>query len=319
MAAEIEVIAGKAQMVYVGEVPWHGLGHEISPNLTPAETCEEAGVNWEVKKFPAYATVNGKKIKVDRSALVRLSDNKVLDVVGENWHPTQNIDAFNFFNDFIKAGEMQMHTAGSLKGGQYVWALAKTNESFKVGKKDQVDSYLLLTNPHKFGYAIDVRFTPIRVVCNNTLTLSLASKSVNMVKVSHRRIFDANEVKEIMGLASSKLKTYKEMADFLYSKKYTNKTVSDYFQQIWPVITVKDKPRKDISKSASIAASVLLSQPGVEYAGGTWWNAYNAVTYMTDHLIGRNEDNRLTSAWYGINKGLKVKALETALIYAKAA
>jgi phage/plasmid-like protein (TIGR03299 family) len=319
MSAEIEVIAGKAQMVYVGDVPWHGLGTKVEPNLTPKRMLEVAGLDWEVKKFPAYATVDGRKIKVDRSALVRLSDNKVLDVVGDDWHPTQNIDAFNFFEDFIKAGDMEMHTAGSLKGGQYVWALAKTNEGFRIGKKDQVDSYLLFTNPHKFGFAIDVRFTPIRVVCNNTLTLSLNTKSANMVKVSHRRQFLADEVKEIMGLAKSKLAEYKNVAEFLSSRKYDTRTVSKYFNEIWPVLSVKDVPRKDISKSAAIAASVLQSQPGADLAGGTWWNAYNTVTYLTDHIIGRTEDNRLTSAWYGIHKSLKVKALNIAVEYAKAA
>jgi len=315
----VEVIAGKAQMVYVGEVPWHGKGTEISPNLTPAETCKAAGVDWEVAKFPAFATVGGKKIAVDRSALVRLSDNKVLDVVGNEWNPTQNIDAFEFFTDFVKAGDMEMHTAGSLKGGQIVWALAKTHESFKIGKKDQIDSYLLFTNPHMFGKAIDVRFTPIRVVCHNTLTLSLTTKSSNMVKVSHRRKFDADEVKEIMGLASTKFSDYKVRAQALASKKYTNQTLSEYFNQIWPVLTTKKDSIKTISKSAALAYSIIDTQPGHEFAPKSWWNAYNAVTYLTDHVIGRSVDNRLVSAWYGLNKSLKLKAFNTALEFAKAA
>jgi phage/plasmid-like protein (TIGR03299 family) len=313
MSAEIETMA------YVGEIPWHGLGIEIPPDLTPAEICKEAGVDWEVAKFPAFATVGGKKIKVDRSALVRLSDNKVLDVVGDDWNPTQNADAFEFFTDFVKAGDMKMHTAGSLKGGQIVWALAKTNESFKIGRKDQVDSYLLFTNPHQFGKAIDVRFTPVRVVCNNTLTLSLSTKSANMVKVSHRKKFDAAEVKEIMGLVSVKFSDYKSRAQFLASKRYDKDTVSKYFSNLWPVLTDKEDSKKIISKSAAIAAQVVETQPGHEFAPGTWWNAYNAVTYLTDHLIGRSVDNRLTSAWYGINKTLKLKAFNSAIEYAQAA
>ena len=99
---------------------------------------------------------------------------------------------------------MEMHTAGALKGGQIVWALAKVKESFDLFKGDTVESYLLFSSPHKFGQSIDVRFTPIRVVCNNTLTLSLDQNSVNSVKVSHKRAFNADEVKDMLGLLIDK-------------------------------------------------------------------------------------------------------------------
>ena len=44
---------------------------------------------------------------------------------------------------------------------------------------------MLFSNPHKFDKTIDIRMTPIRVVCNNTLTLSLSQKSDKMVTLSH--------------------------------------------------------------------------------------------------------------------------------------
>jgi hypothetical protein len=67
------------------------------------------------------------------------------------------------------------------------------------------------------------------------------------------------------------------------------------------------------------AVDVLMNQPGTEFAPGSWWQAFNAVTYMTDHVMGRNADNRLTSSWYGGNRNLKSKALETAIEMAEAA
>jgi phage/plasmid-like protein (TIGR03299 family) len=318
MSHELDLANDGVGMAYVGDLPWHGLGKRVPADLTPQQMLEAADLNWEVKKIPAFAMVAGKKINVNRSALIRDTDNHVLDIVGPGWEPCQNLTAFEFFDDFVSAGDMDMHTAGALKGGQIVWALAKVKESFSLFKGDQVDSYLLFSNPHKFGQSIDVRMTPIRVVCHNTLTLSLATRTNQMVKVSHRKAFDAEAVKETLGIASHKLAQYKEMAKFLGSKRYRRETVEEYFQRVFPVLTTKDESEKKFSKSAQRALDVLETQPGHQYAPGTWWQAANCISYLTDHVIGRSADNRLTSAWYGANKNLKIEALEMAVKYAEA-
>jgi phage/plasmid-like protein (TIGR03299 family) len=306
-------------MAFAGEVPWHGLGVKVPADLSPAQMLRKADLDWSVRKVPAFADVNGKKVAVGHSALVRDSDSKILDVVSDDWNILQNTEAFEFFHDFVAAGDMEMHTAGSLREGQIVWALAKVNDSFELFKGDKVDSYLLFTNPHRYGWSIDVRFTPIRVVCNNTLTLSLNSASKAMVKISHRRQFDADTVKETLGIAKEKLAKYKEMAAFLGSKRYTDLSVTDYFKSIFPVLGISELKRKEVSKGASTALKVLDTQPGASYAEGTWWQAFNAVTYMLDHLQGRSVDTRLTSAWFGQGKLIKNKALAKAVEFAEAA
>lgn len=309
-------------MAYAGETPWHGLGVKVPADLSPAQMLEKAGLDWTVEKIPAFADINGKKVSVGWSALTRSSDDRILGVVSNDWNPVQNAEAFEFFDEYCRAGDMEMHTAGSLKDGQIVWALAKVKDSFELFKGDQVDSYLLFTNPHKFGQCIDVRFTPIRVVCNNTLTLSLNQKSDRVVKKNHRSVFDAQEVKETLGIATEKLQKYKEMAQFLGSKKYKNESLKEYFARVFPVIAYdkeKGPQRKELSKSATRALQVVHTQPGSRFAEGTWWQAFNAVTYLTDHEIGRSQDTRLQSAWFGQNKNLKIKALETAVEYAEAA
>lgn len=318
MAHEIEMVDGKAQMAYAGEKPWHGLGVEVPADLTPEQMLQAAGLDWEVEKVEAYATVGGRRVAVGRSALVRTSDDKILDVVSNDWNPVQNAEAFEFFNDFIAEGDMEMHTAGSLCGGQIVWGLAKVKDSFELFGGDRVESYLHFTNFHRYGFSTDVRFTPIRVVCNNTLTLSLNTKVEKMVKISHRREFDGDNVKLMLGIAHEKLARYKEMASFLGTKRAKGEDVVEYFKRVFP--TGKDAKRQtELSRNAKDALTIIDSQPGAEFAEGTWWQAFNAVTYMTDHLMGKTQDTRLTSAWYGHNKGLKTKALETAIEMAEAA
>lgn len=320
MSHELEIINGNAQMAYSGDVPWHGLGVKVPSDLTPIQMLDAAGLNWKVYTEPCYATVNEKQVETGHSVLVRDSDHSVLDVITDDWHPMQNEDAFNFFNDFIAAGDMEMHTAGSLKDGRIIWALAKVHESFELfGGRDRVDSYLHFTNPHTYGKSIDIRFTPIRVVCNNTLTLSLSMKSKNVVKVSHRREFDEEQVKEYLGVAHDRFSTYKETAEYLSKRRAKDEDVVEYFKRIFPVTSKKVEEKKpELSRNAKLAIEVLNTQPGADVSEGTWWNAFNAITYMTDHLIGRSADTRLQSAWYGSNQNMKIDALKLAAEMAEA-
>ena len=318
MAHEVETMA------YAGAVPWHGLGVAVSNDLAPRQMMEKAGLDWSVEKIPTYARVGDQEIPTGVEALVRSSDNKVLTQVGANWNPVQNEVAFDFFAEYCAAGDMEMHTAGSLKGGQMVWALAKIKESFDILGGDQVDSYLLFSNPHMYGKSIDVRFTPIRVVCNNTLTLSLGQQVANSCKLNHRSEFNPEKVKEALGIAHEKFAKYKEMAEFLSTKKFTVESLINYYNEVFPrtyqgkkEVTVQDF--KDLTTNGQAAYSFLETQPGAEFGEGTWWQALNSVTYLTDHKMGRSADTRLASAWFGSNQSRKEKAVNKAVEFATAA
>lgn len=311
-------------MAYAGEVPWHGLGVPVSNDLTPAQMMQKAGLDWKVHEVNNFIDFNGEIKYTGQKSLVRSTDGKILSNVGENWNPVQNSEAFEFFSEYVLAGDMEMHTAGSLKDGQMTWALAKVKDSFDLFKGDQVDSYLLFSNPHQYGKSIDIRFTPIRVVCNNTLTFSLEQQAEKSVKVGHRVEFNASEVKEALGIATSKLNTYKEMAQFLGSKRYTQDNVIEFFNTVFPRTADKRVQGKaldvdTLSRNAKFCYDALEVQPGAEYAEGSWWQAFNAVTYVTDHVQGRNNDNRLYSNWFGYNELRKRNALKKALEMAEVA
>jgi len=318
MAHQVETMA------YAGEVPWHGLGVPVSNDLTPVQMMEKAGVDWTVQECESFVDFNGERISTGQKALVRSTDGKVLTNVGKDWNPVQNEQAFEFFSEYVFAGDMEMHTAGSLKDGQMVWALAKVKDSFDLFGGDQVESYLLFSNPHQYGKSIDVRFTPIRVVCNNTLSLSLSMQAERQVKVGHRVEFNPGEVKEALGIASEKLATYREMAEYLGSKRFSMDKLVEYYNTVYPRTSdkrVQDKKLsvETLSRNAKECLNVLETQPGAEFAEGSWWQAYNSVTFVTDHVQGRNADNRMYSAWFGGNQTRKKNALETAIEFAEAA
>jgi phage/plasmid-like protein (TIGR03299 family) len=210
---------------------------------------------------------------------------------------------------------MEMSSAGSLKDGKMVYAMAKVKESFDILGGDQVDSYLLFSNPHEYGKSIDVRFTPVRVTCMNSLSLALKGTSVNSTKINHRKAFDAEQVKVTMGLAHEKFDQYKEMAQLLSKRQFTADTLIQYYNSLFPSQSPKEEVRgyKDLAPNAKKAYELLETQPGAEFGRGSWWQAFNSVTYLTDHQLGRTADSRMTSAWYGANQVKKKKAAELAV------
>ena len=322
MAQEVEMINGVAQLAYAGQKPWHGLGVEVRNDLTPEQMMKKAGLDWTVHEVPSFVEFNGEQIPTGQKSLIRSLDNKILTNVGEGWNPVQNSEAFDFFYDYVMAGDMEMEVAGSLKEGRNVFVLAKVKESFAVNGDDQVDNYLLFSNPHEYGKAIDIRMTAVRVVCNNTLTFSLQSSSKNFVKLNHRSQFNPDLVKQQMGLASEKFSQYKEMAEFLSSRRYNKESLMNYYNEVFPHTYSKGKDVnvvEDLTKNAKAAMDVLYTQPGANYAEGSWWQALNSVTYLTDHKMGRSADSRMQSAWFGQNQARKVKAVNKAVEYATAA
>src|SRR5262249_27318291 len=131
---------------------------------------KQAGLDWEVELFPLF-TATGQQ--VTHKAVKRSTDGKVLGVVGPRWQPLQNKDAFNWFDPFLAAGQATLEAAGSLAGGTRVWVLAKLNrDPIVVVPGDEVTKYLLLSNGHDGSLAVRCGFTPIRVVCNNTLQMA---------------------------------------------------------------------------------------------------------------------------------------------------
>ena len=318
-------------MAYAGAVPWHGLGVEVGNDLSVYEMLEAAGLNWKVKKIPTFYEVQElgetnfagfrmnktKRFATGKDALVRASDNSILSMVSGNWQPCQNDEAFEIFEEFVDRNELEMHTAGSLKDGKIVWGLAKMKSQFVLFDNDVTEQYLLLVNPHEYGKAIHVRNTPIRVVCNNTLSFSLSGDAKISANQSHHTTFDAQGMKESIGIATLQLEKYADIARFIGSKRFTEGGVQAYFDEVFPNQSVVRK--KDHSRNAMMAMELLETQPGAEFGAGTYWNAFNTVTYMADHLNGIDVDKRMHSAWFGANATRKVRALELAVSYAEAA
>lgn len=334
MAHQVETMA------WTNEVPWHGLGKQVSPDLAPDEMLDEAGLNWNVSKRPLYTTQAGDdgigeagepNLRItSHYALVRDSDNSTLGVCGKNYVPSQNAEAFKFFDKFVRGGHMKMETAGSLDHGRQVWGLANIQKGFTLPGGDEVRGYLLLANPHVWGESMRIFFTPIRVVCANTLNYALRDSAGKGFRLPHIRAFDdqvAQEAELALGLATSQLEQFEEQAQFLASREYADIDVQKYIATLFQpdalpaVESANDvEPIRSFKRTALEVYNSLATQPGGrEMSPGSWWSAFNAVTYVVDHKLGRERDAALTNAWFGARSSLKQKALNLALENAKAA
>ena len=319
MSAELETIA------WTGNTPWHGLGTQVPRDLSPEEMQQAAQLDWDVEKIPLIYKFKELQFDTEQFALVRSSDGEMLDVVkSDNWTPVQNSQAFEFFERFVRHNRMSMEVAGSLRDGKFVFVLAKMNQSFEVGRghHDQTDAYLLFTNPHQYGHAVDIRLTPVRVVCMNTLQLALSEASDAMMKFNHRHEFDVGSAQSLFERFLGRFGDYQDQVQFLAHRSYSEETLRQYFDRCFPYkpnMHTRSPKRSRRSANAKLALKIIDTQPGAEYSPGTWWNALNAVTFLTDHELGRSNETRLQSAWYGIGQQRKRKALDLALDYAEAA
>lgn len=302
MAHEIE------SMAYTNQVPWHGLGVQVKDTMSVVEMLKAAKLNWKIHKVPMFAesldSPEEDLIPIpEHYALIRDSDDKVLDVVGKQYKPIQNIESFKFFNEFVRSGKAKMETAGSLRGGRYVWGLANLGHSFKLTGNDEVKGYLLVASPHEAGKALIIKFTTIRVVCNNTLTLALKTGGTEF-RMAHRCEFDdsmRSKAKDVLGIAHDQMEEFEKNAKRLKKLNLKHKDILSVLANVYqPDINLKklvDDFDGLASPSLKKVIDVLENAPGADPE--TAWGVLNAVTYYADHVASRSADKRLTNAWFG--------------------
>ena len=304
------------KMVFAGATPWHGLGTEINQDTSFWDAFELAGLDWEVDTKPLFT---GDGEKVSHRAAYRVSDGRILGIVGKRWTPLQNRDAFEIFEPLVDAGEMVIHTAGSLRNGERIWALCQLNQdNSEIVAGDEVAKFVLLSNGHDGKLAVHFGFTPIRVVCANTEALARGSKASKLVRVRHSRFVKQNvqDLRNVMNFANQEFEATAEQYRYLASKGINSEDLDKYIKI---VLGIGEKSADEMTtRSKNIVSSIedlFESGRGSDIAGdlGRYWGAYNAVTEYLNYSTGRTANNRMDSVWFGQNGTMNQKALDTAL------
>jgi phage/plasmid-like protein (TIGR03299 family) len=304
-------------MAYFGELPWHRLGTalEEADLYDWPSASRKAGLDWEVELVPLV--ISDTQAQVDHRAVRRTSDARVLGVVGPRYAPLQNRDAFGWFQPFLDAREAALHTAGALRQGSRIWVLAELNrDPLVIAEGDTVEKFILLSHGHDGSLAVRCGFTPVRVLCANTLAMAHGSDASKLIRLKHTKDVLENlaNVREIMNLANAEFEATAEQYRRLARKSINQADLRRYVKKVFKV----EDDRDTGTRMANIMEEVMaLAEAGrgnnLPSIRGTFWSAYNGVSEWLTYSRGRSEDNRLNSLWFGDSANTNRHALEVAL------
>lgn len=314
---------GFTEMAYVGETPWHGLGQELQEGAPIEQWQQAAGMDWMIRRAKVrYATdLTGATEMMDDQLVLFRSDSKAaLGIVSPKYKVVQPRDVLEFFRDLVDGNGYKLHTAGTMFGGRKFWALASIGESAVVVGEDKVDGFLLLSSSCDGTMPTTARFTTVRVVCNNTLSMALSGKAKREVTIRHTSRFDGESVKQQLGLARDNFGAFMKSARQLAGVSMGRERASEFVSTL--LVDTKTVLGEDVRKSKQYQKIMDLfstSAMGGTLAGaeGTAWGVVNAVTEFVDHHArASTASHRMDSAWFGRGDNLKTQALERALALA---
>jgi len=299
--------------------PWAGIGKQLDKPETVHDAMVQAGMDWRVEKHSLFLS-NGEEIK--DKAIVRNDNGTVLGVVSDKWTPYQNEDAFRWFEPFVDSNEVEFSTAGAFKQGRITWILARLNrDNAEIAAGDEVAKYLLLSNSHDGKLAVRVGFTPIRIVCINTLHSAHKASASKLLRVNHSQHVKRNvtDIREIINTANADFEATAEQYRFLASRQVSRSDLENYVK----IVLGKEGIEKDDISTRTknqMATIVALFDEGRgnknPAIAGSWWAAYNGVTEWLSYERGNSNDNRMSSLWFGNNANVNKLAFEQALVLA---
>lgn len=341
MAHQIETMA------FVGQTPWHGLGNQLTQNQPIEIWAQQAGMDWCIESSNvSYMAKNerGQNILMpyeEQRVLYRSDTHAPLSVVSQRYQEVQPKEILEFYRDLTEQSGFELETAGVLKGGRKFWALARTGKSAALKGKDVSNGYVLLATACDGTLATTAQFTSIRVVCNNTLAIALRGQdsSAGVVKVPHSTKFDAEKIKQQLGISVRTWDEHMYEMKQLSQRKVTHQEAAAYFDAVFNNTTMSSTEQEEsiiqyYLKAASMdKKSNSKSEPngramskamemfngqgrGAELSSAkdTAYGLLCSITEFVDHeRRAMSRDHRLNSAWFGRGATIKQRGLEQAL------
>ena len=327
MAHELTQTAGRYEFAYVGESPWHSLGHRLNQVATREEIMKAAGLEWTVFSEPLFLS-DGTPVP-GWKANVRSDTRAQLGVVSADYKVFQNGEGIQFLETVVGVAEAMYHTAGSIRHGRKVFACAKLPQMIVVTPKDVVEQYLLMVNNHDGDGGLHLRFSPVRVVCANTLAAALRGAGAYQYSIRHVGDLDT-EVKaaqQALGVG----RRYFEAAGATYQALSARQITGQMFQQFvegflpLPTSDVDSAEAAQRERERILAARVKVgvlyeSGLGTDLPGvrGTAWGAVNAAIEWTERVRTAKADGSFRSgaaeaAIFGVGQDYRDRAFRAGL------
>jgi phage/plasmid-like protein (TIGR03299 family) len=316
MAHQISINNGVAQYAST-QREWHGLGQLMTAGASIEDWQREAGMDYRVQRSTIrYATERDIthpsqfKTVTDKHVLFRSDNGEALGVVSDSYKVVQPAEVLEFFREWADTGGLTIESAGVLFGGKRYFATAKLADGVAVdGGTDKVVPYALLSTSADGSLATECRWTTVRTVCNNTLSLALKADAV--YKVSHRTAFKPEQAKLVVEAAHEEfgafMQTARSLADVKMEAERAEALTAALLRK-----TTDDAARETIAfRRIMELFNGFAKGATLESANGTAWGWLNSVTEYADHHVrAHSEENRQASALWGNGDALKHKALE---------
>jgi phage/plasmid-like protein (TIGR03299 family) len=317
--------SGKAEMAYVGEMPWHGLGENLEKGASIETWMTAAGMDWTIRRsLVRYNTTMdaanpNQQVWKDQHVLSRSDNLEPLSIVSSKFQIVQPREVLEFFRDLVGQNGYELETAGTLFGGRRFWALASIGQDAVIMGHDQIRGYLLLSTACDGSMATEVRKTSVRVVCNNTLSMARSAKAD--FKVTHRSAFQAEAAKKKMGLVREDFREFivkvRALAKTKIAKPDAEKFIEDVLvSEKFVTVAGEDKTARDTKAFKTIVELYEGEGQGatLKSAEDSLWGVVNAITEYVDHRAkATTGSHRLASAWFGRGNDLKDEAFARAL------
>jgi phage/plasmid-like protein (TIGR03299 family) len=313
MAHNLSEVGGRTEMFYRGEAPWHGLGTSIEGAIT-VEQALALAAPFTVESRPIQQ--EGKDIE-GWKGLTRSDTRAFLAAVRSTYQVFQPRETFEFMDDVIGSGRAIYHTGGTLCKGERIWLTAKLKDPVILPGEDTVEKFLLLVNSYDGTLALRMFYTPVRVVCQNTLTAAIEGAGSMGIAIRHRGALQArvDEAKRVLGLADEFYGKFSTIANTLACTRVGSR-LGEYLEYVYP-----DRKDNDLVREATRKQVAYLFEVGrgtnLVSARGTLWGAYNAVAEFEDHARNyRKLSSRFVSTTVGQAAMTKRAAWNTALEFA---
>lgn len=359
MSHMIDETTGQPAIAYVGKTPWHGLGQRLNPGASVEEWTREAGLDYVVERSPVLFSRQRTLLEQEvaakgeqeapellgadgrpmvsfkgRDVLYRTDTGAPLWVASKSYNIVQPAEVMDFFAKLAEIGGFELETAGALSEGKRIWGLAKVSEGAPVVGHDVVRPYVLLATSYDGTLATTAKFTAVRVVCHNTLTMSVGSanyetgmvagkaeadtegKAVSsLVRIPHSTTFDADEVRKRLGIVKDVFEKWLVESAILAEKKIDDEQFDRFLENLLQPLQPKTvhgrpaKPARECRPFARIKEIYESNLIGGDLAGeSNRWRALNAVTQFVDYERGRSANSRLDGAWFGVGDAIKSRA-----------
>jgi phage/plasmid-like protein (TIGR03299 family) len=321
---------GSAKMAFAGETPWHRLGTHIDHVMNSEEAIKAASLDYEVGLNPVYMNVNDIEIPIpDKNCTYRKDINYPFSIVGSRYSVIQNLDAFKFIDDIIGRKEAIFETAGALFNGEKVFITCKLPSYIRLnGSNDIIENYLVLINDHTGSEPLYVLFTPVRVVCHNTVNAALrGAKGSNKYIIRHT---PSSKLKldfgsQLIGVYNTYAREIETSFNRMAEKKYD---IRDFLKGLYltaeqiNMVNLNNGLLDSIEEISTQKKNLITDIETFYHKGigqdmdtckGTLYGCYQSVTGFFDNVQGyKSREDRMNSLIFGTSETKKQEAFNLA-------